>query len=61
MAVNGTKSAYPKLQPVDAFLRDLQTMLRMLIAGAIAPLPKRRMVKATIAKKSSRKKPGDRK
>jgi AcrR family transcriptional regulator len=61
MAVNGTKSAYPKLQPVDAFLRDLQTMLRTLIAGAIGPSPKRRMVKATIAKKSSRTKPGDRK
>jgi AcrR family transcriptional regulator len=61
MAVNGTKSAYPKLQPVDAFLRDLQTMLRTLIAGAITPSPKRRKVKATIAKKTSRTKPGDRK
>ncbi|MGB6399093.1 MAG: helix-turn-helix domain-containing protein [Bradyrhizobium sp.] len=61
MAVNGTKSAYPKLQPLDAFLSDLETMLRTLIAGAIGPSPKRRMVKATTAKKSSRTKPGDRK
>jgi AcrR family transcriptional regulator len=61
MAVNGTKSAYPKLQPLDAFLRDLQTMLRTLIAGATGPSPKRRKVKSKIAKKSSRTKPGDRK
>jgi hypothetical protein len=61
MAVNGTKSAYPKLQPVDAFLRDLQTMLRTLIAGAISPSPTPRTVKSKIAKKSSRAKPGDRK
>lgn len=61
MAVNGTKSAYPKLQPLDAFLSDLETMLRTLIAGAIGPSPKRRMVSATTAKKSSRTKPGDRK
>jgi AcrR family transcriptional regulator len=59
MAVNGTKSAYPKLQPLDAFFRDLETMLRTLIAGALGPSP--RTVKTTIAKKSSRKKPGDRK
>ncbi len=59
MAVNGTKSAYPKLQPLDAFLKDLETMLRTLIAGAIGPSP--RTVKTIIAKKPSRKKPGDRK
>jgi AcrR family transcriptional regulator len=61
MAVNGTKSAYPKLQPVDAFLRDLETMLRTLIAGAIGPSPAPRTVKPKIAKKTSRTKPGDRK
>jgi AcrR family transcriptional regulator len=59
MAVSGTKSAYPKLQPLDAFLKDLETMLRTLIAGAIGPSP--RTVKTTIAKNPSRKKPGDRK
>jgi AcrR family transcriptional regulator len=61
MAVNGTKSAYPKMQPLDAFLRDLETMLRTLIAGAVAPTPRPRPVKHALAKKSSRKKPGDRK
>jgi TetR/AcrR family acrAB operon transcriptional repressor len=61
MAINGTKSAYPKLQPLDAFLKDLETMLRTLIAGAIGPSPTPRKVKTAIAKKSPRKKPGDRK
>jgi AcrR family transcriptional regulator len=47
MAVYGTKSAYPAMQPVDAFLKQLAVMLRMLIAGAIAlpaqaPTPKPR-------------------
>jgi TetR/AcrR family acrAB operon transcriptional repressor len=58
MAIYGTKSAYPNMQPLDAFLKDLETMLRTLIAGAIAPSPMPRKIKAT---KSYRKKPGDRK
>ena len=37
MAVNGTKSAYPAMQPADAFLRDLEIMLRTLVAGAVSP------------------------
>jgi hypothetical protein len=37
MAIHGTKSAYPSMQPVDAFLKQLAMMLRMLIAGAMAP------------------------
>ena len=37
MAVNGTKSAYPALQPPGAFLKDLEIMLRTLIAGAVGP------------------------
>jgi len=36
MAIHGTKSAYPSMQPVDAFLKQLAVMLRMLIAGALA-------------------------
>jgi len=32
-----TKSAYPALQPADAFLRDLEIMLRTLVAGAVRP------------------------
>jgi AcrR family transcriptional regulator len=37
MAIHGTKSAYPSMQPADAFLKQLAIMLRMLIAGAMAP------------------------
>jgi AcrR family transcriptional regulator len=36
MAVHGTKSAYPSMLPLDAFLKELKTMLRVLIAGAVA-------------------------
>src|ERR1700716_1809940 len=34
MAFNGTKSAYPSMQPADAFLRDFGVMVRTLVAGA---------------------------
>jgi AcrR family transcriptional regulator len=61
MAVNGTKSAHPKMQPAAAFLKDLEIMLRTLVAGAAGPLPKPRRVKTATAKKSPRTKPGDRK
>ncbi|CCE09082.1 putative Transcriptional regulator, TetR family protein [Bradyrhizobium sp. STM 3843] len=37
MAIHGTKSAYPTMQPADAFLKQLAVMLRMLVAGALAP------------------------
>jgi AcrR family transcriptional regulator len=37
MAIHGTKSAYPSMQPTDAFLKQLAMMLRLLIAGAMAP------------------------
>jgi AcrR family transcriptional regulator len=36
LAIHGTKSAYPSMQPFDAFLKQLDVMLRMLIAGAMA-------------------------
>ncbi|HEU0147122.1 MAG TPA: helix-turn-helix domain-containing protein [Bradyrhizobium sp.] len=36
MAIHGTKSAYPSMQPFDAFLKQLDMMLGMLIAGALA-------------------------
>jgi hypothetical protein len=70
MAINGTKSAYPAMQPVDAFLKDLEIMMRTLVAGAVtAPKPlsikppsiKPRSIKPQPAKKSARPKPGDRK
>jgi AcrR family transcriptional regulator len=37
MAIHGTKSAYPSMQPAEAFLKQLAMMLRMLVAGAMAP------------------------
>ena len=55
MAVHGTKSAYPSMLPADAFLNDLETMLRMLIAGAIASPAN------SPAARSSKRKTGDRK
>jgi AcrR family transcriptional regulator len=60
MAVNGTKSAYPAMQPADAFLKDLEIMLRTLVAGAVASPKKPRAVKATPVRKSTSRKPGDR-
>jgi AcrR family transcriptional regulator len=61
MAFNGTKSAYPSMQPADAFLRDFGVMVRTLVAGAVGPSPKPRTVKPAPAKKSVRTKSGDRK
>ncbi|BAM88115.1 MULTISPECIES: TetR/AcrR family transcriptional regulator [Bradyrhizobium] len=46
MAVHGTKSAFPSMQPFDAFLKQLETMLRMLIAGAMASSAKKSLRKA---------------
>jgi AcrR family transcriptional regulator len=57
MAVNGAKSAHPKMQPAGAFFKDLEIMLRTLIAGAIGASPKPRSVNPRPAKKSSRKRP----
>ena len=54
MAIHGTKSAYPSMQPGDAFLKQLATMVRMLIAGALAPPLSTRAVK-------TQRKTGDRK
>jgi len=41
MAIHGTKSAFPSMMPADAFLKQLETMLRMLVAGAMAPAAKK--------------------
>ena len=54
MAVNGTKSAYPAMQPAAAFLRDLDVMLRTFIAGAVGPA-KPRAAEPKPAKKSAAK------
>jgi len=50
MAIHGTKSAFPSMQPVDAFLKQLETMLRMLIAGAMAPSAKKSPRKTGVRK-----------
>ena len=64
MAVHGAKSMHPGMQPLAAFLADLETMVRTLVAGAVAssqkPKAKPRLAKPAPAKKSARK-PGDRK
>lgn len=54
MTINGTKSAYPAMQPAVAFLRDLEVMLRTFIAGAVSPA-KPRAAKPTPAKKSAKR------
>jgi len=69
MAMHGAKSDYPSMLPANAFLKDLEMMLRLLIAGAVAPpsigrLAKQRPAKAASAKPSKlikpAKKPGGR-
>jgi len=56
MAMHGAKTANPGMQPPEAFLRDLDIMVRMLVAGAVAPRamprPAKTIVNKTIAKKS---------
>jgi hypothetical protein len=68
MTINGTKSAYPSMQPAAAFLRDLEIMLRTFIAGAVGPAkpraakPKPAKISANKSvKKSTRKHQEDRK
>jgi AcrR family transcriptional regulator len=61
MAVSGSKSAHPAMQPADALLRDIELMVRTLAAGAVVASPKSRSVKKAATRKSSTSKPGDRK
>jgi AcrR family transcriptional regulator len=55
MAINGAKSMHPGMQPADAFLGDLTTMARTLVAGAVVVLPKSRPAKAAAEKAVSKK------
>jgi AcrR family transcriptional regulator len=50
MAIHGTKSAYPSMMPADAFLKQVEIMLRMLVAGAMAPAAKKSQRKAGVRK-----------
>src|SRR4051812_37007399 len=43
LSIYGAKSAHPSMQPAAAFLRDVETMLRALIAGAVAPSKQKSM------------------
>jgi AcrR family transcriptional regulator len=70
MAVNGAKSKHPAMQPPEAFLADVETMVRMLVAGAVAISPagpgkaaSKTAKKSTnkILRKSIHRKMGDRK
>jgi TetR/AcrR family acrAB operon transcriptional repressor len=61
MAISGTKSVHPAMQPADAFLKDLEIMLRTLVAGAAGRPPKPHPAKPATATKSRLTKPGDRK
>jgi AcrR family transcriptional regulator len=36
LAINGVKSAYPSMLPADAFLRDVDLVVRTLVKGATA-------------------------
>jgi AcrR family transcriptional regulator len=58
MAIHGAKSAYPSMQPADAFMKQVAIMLRMLIAGAMAPATTPRAKKSK--RKESKRKTGDR-
>ncbi len=60
MAINGAKSAHPSMQPAEAFLRDLDIMVRTLVAGAVAPSPGT-TARQTSRPKAARRKTGERK
>ena len=55
MAINGAKSMHPGMQPADAFVGDLTTMARTLVAGAVVALPKSGPAKAAAEKAVSKK------
>jgi AcrR family transcriptional regulator len=59
MVIHGAKSAYPSMQPADAFQKQVALMLRLLIAGAMAPATTSRPKKSK--GKASKRKTGDRK
>src|SRR5258708_3453998 len=52
MAMHGAKSAYPSMQPIDAFLKDFEVMVRTLVAGAVATPSKQLAAKPVRATRS---------
>jgi AcrR family transcriptional regulator len=55
MAMHGAKSAYPSMLPADAFFKDLEVMLRTLVAGAVAVPSTQRSAKSIPDKTPKRK------
>ncbi|MBR0824130.1 TetR/AcrR family transcriptional regulator [Bradyrhizobium manausense] len=60
MAVHGSKSQHPAMQPADAFLKDMALMVRTLCAGAAPKSQERPANKAEARARSSRSKAGAR-
>jgi AcrR family transcriptional regulator len=58
MAVHGSKSQYPAMQPEDAFLKDMAMMVRTLCAGAVPKIAKAAANKAASKERTSRSKAG---
>jgi TetR/AcrR family acrAB operon transcriptional repressor len=57
MTMHGVKSVYPSMLPAAVFLGEFEAMLRMLIAGALAPSLGQRPAKPVRARPSPRAKP----
>ncbi|MBR0794529.1 TetR/AcrR family transcriptional regulator [Bradyrhizobium jicamae] len=60
MAVHGSKSQHPAMQPADAFLKDMTMMVRTLCAGAVPKSQKPPAAKAATKAKPSRSRAGAR-
>lgn len=60
MAVHGSKSQHPAMQPADAFLKDMAMMVRTLCAGAAPKSLEKPANKTGIRERSSRSKAGAR-
>ncbi len=58
MAVHGSKSQHPAMQPAAAFLKDMVTMVRTLCAGITAKSQKPRAARAATGKKRPRSRSG---
>ncbi len=58
MAVHGSKSQHPAMQPVDAFLKDMAMMVRTLCAGAVPKSQQQPADRAGTRERSSRSKAG---
>jgi AcrR family transcriptional regulator len=60
MAVHGSKSQHPAMQPADAFLKDMAMMVRTLCAGAVPKSLAKPASAAGTRERSSRSKAGAR-